>query len=52
MLEGRIKEGKVPDETKRLFTFGERSGVSAVDSGVEVGRGVKTPIFELQGLYT
>jgi hypothetical protein len=52
MLEGRINEGKVPDETKRLFTFEGLLDILAGDSELEIGRGVKTPILELQGLYT
>jgi hypothetical protein len=50
ILEGRIREGIVPDETRRLFAHKELSGVLE-GSSVE-GRGVKAPMFELHGLYT
>lgn len=50
ILEGRMREGIIPDETSRLFALKELLDVLEVDS-VE-GRGVKAPMFVLHGLYT
>jgi len=49
-LEGRIREGSVPEETKGLFTLG--GSFKDLTEESEERRGVKAPIFELQGLYT